>query len=388
MAANGIRQRRRDWSKYPADPTDRQPRRRSLLRHQPAERPISRHEPACRSRRAHPNMRNGVEKKTLNAATATPAAITSSHKGTALPGSPTGKEKDGENAHSQEQSYGDYQDYETSVDQPGGAKIDPCGEKIHCSVEHVWTRNQNHAGANRYQPQVTNLGCSAPQAHQSCRRAKAAQKRLQKSVRAAPCQCATHNRSGCCADHDEHHCFQVVRSEDRRPSQQHLLLRRAVNNQVGAAGACAIVLMFSSAAAIGCRPTAQFSIADIAEATRSMFTPVGLPRSKKLDCQCHLRHAGSSSSSAQSSWLVDQPERQAVRPLEPFRESTARWCATHVRRRAQDRFVQNRAIRSHIDCRTLEIVTAVGVFRQRLRHGVSPTRSPSRICSRSTMPSN
>src|SRR5580704_13293906 len=40
----------------------------------------------------HPNIRNGVEKKTLNAATATPAAITSSHKGTALLGSPTGKE--------------------------------------------------------------------------------------------------------------------------------------------------------------------------------------------------------------------------------------------------------------------------------------------------------
>ena len=55
--------------------------------------------------------------------------------------------------HSQEQSYGDCQDYETSMDQPGSAQIDPCRDKIHCSVEHVWTRNKNHAGANRYEPQ-------------------------------------------------------------------------------------------------------------------------------------------------------------------------------------------------------------------------------------------
>src|SRR5206468_12990467 len=55
----------------------------------------------------------------------------------------------------------------------------------------------------------------------------------------------------------------------------------SVNNQVGVGGACAIALMFSSAAPIGGRPTAQFAIADIAEATRSMFMPVGLPRSKE-----------------------------------------------------------------------------------------------------------
>src|SRR5438445_12892934 len=81
---------------------------------------------------------------------------------------------------------------------------------------------------------VMNLGCSAPQAHQTCRRAT-----LHKAAAAS------------------------------------------VNNQVGAGGACAIVLMFSSAALIGGRPAAQFSIADIAEATRSMFMPVGLPRSKE-----------------------------------------------------------------------------------------------------------
>lgn len=55
----------------------------------------------------------------------------------------------------------------------------------------------------------------------------------------------------------------------------------SVNSQVGAGGACAIALMFSSAAATGSRPTAQFSIADIAEATLSMFVPMGLPRSKE-----------------------------------------------------------------------------------------------------------
>src|SRR4029077_15032721 len=55
----------------------------------------------------------------------------------------------------------------------------------------------------------------------------------------------------------------------------------SVNNQVGAGGACAIALMFSRAAPIGVQRTAQFSIADIAEATRSMFIPVGLPRSKE-----------------------------------------------------------------------------------------------------------
>jgi hypothetical protein len=55
----------------------------------------------------------------------------------------------------------------------------------------------------------------------------------------------------------------------------------SVNNQVGTGGACAIALMFSSAAPIGGRPTAQFAIADIAEATRSMFIPIGLPRSKE-----------------------------------------------------------------------------------------------------------
>src|SRR6266566_1982770 len=46
--------------------------------------------------------------------------------------------------------------------------------------------------------------------------ASKAAKRLQKSVRAVPRQCATQNSSGSCADHDEHHCFQVVLSEDRR----------------------------------------------------------------------------------------------------------------------------------------------------------------------------
>jgi hypothetical protein len=40
----------------------------------------------------HPNIRQGIEKKMLKAATATPAAIMSSQRGTALPGSPTGKE--------------------------------------------------------------------------------------------------------------------------------------------------------------------------------------------------------------------------------------------------------------------------------------------------------
>ncbi len=38
------------------------------------------------------------------------------------------------------------------MDQPGGAQIDPCRDKIHCSVEHVWTRNQNHAGADGRPP--------------------------------------------------------------------------------------------------------------------------------------------------------------------------------------------------------------------------------------------
>src|ERR1700687_1026055 len=100
----------------------------------------------------HPNIRNGVEKKTLNAATATPAAITSSHKGTALPGSPTGKETE---------SMPIPKSNPTEIakimrpawTKPGAAQIDPCRDKIHCSVQHVWTRNQNHAGADRYQPQ-------------------------------------------------------------------------------------------------------------------------------------------------------------------------------------------------------------------------------------------
>jgi len=40
----------------------------------------------------HGNMRSGVEKKTLYAATATPAAMTSCHNGTALPAGSAGRE--------------------------------------------------------------------------------------------------------------------------------------------------------------------------------------------------------------------------------------------------------------------------------------------------------
>jgi hypothetical protein len=70
-----------------------------------------------------------------------------------------------------------------------------------------------------------------------------------------------------------------------------VLTTGSVNNQVGAGGACAIALMVSSAAPIGGRPTAQFSIADIADATRSCSHQQDCRARKKLDCQCHLRPA-------------------------------------------------------------------------------------------------
>src|SRR5258708_6713730 len=48
---------------------------------------------------------------------------------------------------------------------------------------------------------------------------------------------------------------------------------------------------------------------------------------------------------------------------------------------------KNGAILRHIDYRTLGS-RGGGVLRQRLRHKISPTGSPSRTCSRPTMPSN
>jgi len=171
----------------------------------------------------------------------------------------------------------------------------------------------------------------------------------------------------------------MVHSEDRR----HRGSTRGCserNNRLEPVVRCAIVLMFSSAAPIGGRPTAQFSIADIAKATRSMFIPVGLRARKKLDCQLPSAARSSVFPSAQSSWLVDQAECQAARLLATFRESTARWYATHVAGEHKITSFKNGAIRSHIDCRTPES-RGGGVLRQRLRHRVSPTRSPPRIYS-------
>src|SRR5712671_2811351 len=158
----------------------------------------------------HPNIRNGVEKKTLNAATATPAAITSSHKGTALPGSPTGKETERipipssnptEIAKIMRPAW-------TSREAPrliraairSIAPLSTCGPGTRIMHGQIATSRSDELRLKR----TKHAG------EQSCT------KRLQKSVRAVPRQRATQKSSGCCADHDEHHCFQVVRSEDRR----------------------------------------------------------------------------------------------------------------------------------------------------------------------------
>src|SRR5262249_27690761 len=91
IAANGIWLRRATGVKI--SPTTRQATNAPLAAPAPTE--SAHHLRACASiptATGQPNIRSGVEKNMLYAATATPAAITSSHRVTGLPGSPTGKE--------------------------------------------------------------------------------------------------------------------------------------------------------------------------------------------------------------------------------------------------------------------------------------------------------
>jgi hypothetical protein len=59
-----------------------------------------------------------------------------------------------------------------------------------------------------------------------------------------------------------------------------MLMTASVNNQVGARW-CVRNRLNGFKCGADRRPTAQFSIADIAEVTRSKFTPAGLPHSEE-----------------------------------------------------------------------------------------------------------
>ena len=108
-----------------------------------------------------PNMREGIEKKMLKAATATPAARIPSHRGTALPGSPTGNETpDRPSPVRSPDEIGE--DGETGIKKARRAQTDPRHAEIHDAIKHMGSGHQDHGWANSNQAQGRTPGDSVP----------------------------------------------------------------------------------------------------------------------------------------------------------------------------------------------------------------------------------
>jgi len=160
----------------------------------------------------HGNMRGGVEKKTLYAATATPAAVTSCHNGTALP---TGSEGNAEQRQSQQQPRGDRDNDEPGIDQSSSAEPYPAVEEIEGAVEKMGAGHQDHARTNRDEAQRrAQVPADRHRADKPSESRRA--ERLQEEICTQPAQSAAHDRAGARADKYQYDGPDVLDAEDHR----------------------------------------------------------------------------------------------------------------------------------------------------------------------------
>ena len=94
------------------------------------------------------SMRSGVEKKMLYAATATPAAITSCHKGTALPAGSVGK-RNTEHRQPEQQPHRDRDNDQPCIDQACAPQMNAAGNEVESAIEKVRSGDQDHARTDR-----------------------------------------------------------------------------------------------------------------------------------------------------------------------------------------------------------------------------------------------
>jgi hypothetical protein len=94
---------------------------------------------------------SGVEKNTLYATTATPAAMTSCHRGCLC--QRVGRQRYAEQPQPKEQSYRDRDDDQPGINQARGAKRYAAVDEVERAIEKMRTGHKHHARADRDEAQ-------------------------------------------------------------------------------------------------------------------------------------------------------------------------------------------------------------------------------------------
>ena len=162
----------------------------------------------------HGSIWSGVEKNTLYAATATPAAMTSCHSGTALPVGSTGKDTPSKRQPEQ-QSRRDRDDDQARIDQAGDAERYAAVDEVERAIEEMRTRHQHHARADHDKAQRRTEFIADRQRADDAGKERRAE-RLQEEIRAQLAQCATQQCAGAGTHKYQSRSRHMVDAEDHR----------------------------------------------------------------------------------------------------------------------------------------------------------------------------